>query len=84
MSYATVKAVTLAYTLKFVFLPKRIDGNMIIKVADFGLSESIEDRDYLRLASDVDVKLPVMWMAPESLTDCIFSEKTDVVRTVSP
>ena len=29
------------------------------------------------------IKLPVKWLAPESINDGIFSEKTDVVRTCS-
>ena len=59
----------------------RIDHNWIIKVADFGLSESIVgSKDYLRQSQDSSVrKLPIKWMAPESIYDGIYSEKTDVV-----
>ena len=52
---------------------------MIIKVADFGLSVDTGTKDYCRLVGDMGTKLPVKWMAPESLSDCIFSEKSDVV-----
>ena len=53
---------------------------MIIKVADFGLSVNIGAKEYYRLTShDMDVKLPVKWMAPEGLTDYLFSEMSDVV-----
>ena len=52
---------------------------MVIKVGDFGLSVSTGAKDYYRL-TDMGIKLPVMWMAPESLSDYIFSEKSDVVR----
>ena len=55
----------------------------MIKVADFGLTEDIYARNYYRLAQNKDgespVKLPVKWMALESLNDGIFSEKSDVV-----
>ena len=58
----------------------RINENWVIKVADFGLSEVMTaSKDYFRQRSDVSFKLPVKWMAPESLCDGIFSEKTDVV-----
>ena len=56
----------------------------MIKVADFGLSEDIYALNYFRQGQLKDegeppVKLPVRWMALESLTDGIFTEKTDVV-----
>ena len=38
-------------------------------------------RNYFRQGSSGEVvKLPVKWMAPESLGDGHFSEKSDVVR----
>ena len=55
----------------------------MIKVADFGLSEDIYCRNYFKQGQLGDegsmVKLPVRWMALESLLDSIFTEKTDVV-----
>ena len=57
----------------------------MIKVSDFGLTEDIYSRHYFRQASSQQedgegpVKLPVRWMALESLNDGVFSEKTDVV-----
>ena len=59
----------------------RIDENFIIKVADFGLSESVYTKNYFRLANHSKAKLPLKWMAPESLNNGIFTEKTDVVIT---
>ena len=54
--------------------------NFVIKVADFGLSESIEMRkEYFRQDKDVAIKLPLKCLAPECLDDYIFSEKSDVV-----
>ena len=51
----------------------------IIKVSDFGLSESIYNLTYLRFKNNKEVKLPVKWTAPESISDGVYSEKTDMV-----
>ena len=56
----------------------RIDAHFLIKIADFGLSEDVYEKNYFREGSG-KVKLPVKWMAPESLSDRYFSEKSDVV-----
>ena len=60
----------------------RLDQNYVIKVADFGLSENTYAKNYFRQEQTAGVKLPIKWMAYESLTDGIFSEKTDVVSFV--
>ena len=58
----------------------------MIKVSDFGLMEDIYVRNYFRQVTtqeedeEAPVKLPVKWMALESLNDGVFSEKTDVVE----
>ena len=61
----------------------RLDRNYVIKVADFGLSENTYAKRYFRQqqTTSTGVKLPIKWMAYESLTDGIFSEKTDVVSS---
>ena len=52
----------------------------MIKISDFGLSKDVFQRNYYREGVDGEVaKLPVKWMAPESLSDGHFSEKSDVV-----
>ena len=51
----------------------------MIKVADFGLTKSVYEKRYFRQDKDAPVKLPIKWMAIESLDDAIFTEKTDVV-----
>ena len=66
----------------------RIDKDFVIKVADFGLSEDTYARNYFRQGrqgenGEAPVKLPLRWMAVESLNDGVFSEKTDVVRLIT-
>ena len=57
--------------------------NFVIKVADFGLSETIDpSKDYFRQDKSEGMKLPVKWLAPECLSDGMFSEKTDVVCSI--
>ena len=57
----------------------RLDSSGNIKVGDFGLAEDIYNCGYFRQEEKENVRLPYKWMAIESLTDSIFSEKTDVV-----
>ena len=57
----------------------RIDEFWTIKVADFGLTRSVYEKHYFRVEKDESVKLPIKWMAIESIDDGIFTEKTDVV-----
>ena len=58
---------------------RRIDHEGNIKVSDFGLSTGLYEKMYFRQEKTEGVKLPIKWMAIESIEDGIFSEKTDVV-----
>ena len=61
-----------------IFLRRRVNWDLQVKVADFGLSRAIkEGKDYYRMCQGG--KLPVRWMSPESLLDFVFSEQSDVV-----
>ena len=51
-------------------------------MADFGLTEDMYGTDYFRCGEEVDgseEKIPIKWMAPESIERSIYNEKTDVV-----
>ena len=75
-----MKAHTHVTRFTCVLLAHRINGDAIVKVADFGLSRDLYHKDYYRI-SDKYMPLPVRWMAPESLKDHIFVQKSDVVRS---
>ena len=54
----------------------------MIKVADFGLTEDMYDRNYYRRDKNgegSEEKVPIRWMAPESIENDIYNERTDVV-----
>ena len=54
----------------------------MIKVADFGLTEDMYDRNYYRhdkSGEGNNEKVPIRWMAPESIENDIYNERTDVV-----
>ena len=71
---------SIVYNILYLVL-FRIDAHFMIKITDFGLSEDVYERNYFRQNSrGVEaLKLPIKWMAPESLNDGHFSEKSDVV-----
>ena len=62
------------------WLVVRVDGNRVVKVADFGLARFTVEKEYYR-PIDRQRALPIKWMALESMTDEIFTTKSDVVRT---
>ena len=57
----------------------------MIKVADFGMSEDTYVRNYFRRnrsEEGSEEKVPIRWMAPESIEKDIYNERTDVVRNL--
>ena len=75
------------YGLNFIILIYRIDGHGVIKVADFGLTEDMYGTNYFRRrksAMGSEEKVPIRWMAPESIENDIYNESTDVVRITIP
>ena len=54
-----------------------MDDKINVRVADFGLARELHASDYYRQQSTC--KIPVKWMAPETLNYRISNEKTDVV-----
>ncbi|ESO09335.1 hypothetical protein HELRODRAFT_133620, partial [Helobdella robusta] len=51
--------------------------DLSVKVADFGLSRDVYEREYYS-SGDRKAKLPIKWMAIESLEKGIYSTKSDV------
>ena len=56
----------------------RLDETLTVKVADFGLSRDIYTKEYYS-SDDRKARLPVKWMAIESLTKNVYTFKSDVV-----
>ncbi|XP_054159038.1 hepatocyte growth factor receptor-like [Oppia nitens] len=54
-----------------------IDDKLLVKIADFGLSRDLFNKDYYKSINQ-KCKLPVKWMSPESLERGIYDTKTDV------
>ncbi|KAG1939189.1 hepatocyte growth factor receptor isoform X1 [Pimephales promelas] len=55
-----------------------LDESYIVKVADFGLARDVYDKEYYSVHNKHGVKLPVKWMALESLQTHKFTPKSDV------
>ncbi|XP_078401502.1 vascular endothelial growth factor receptor 1 isoform X1 [Cetorhinus maximus] len=53
-----------------------LSENNVVKICDFGLARDIyKDPDYVRKG---DARLPLKWMAPESIFDKIYNTQSDV------
>lgn len=58
----------------------RLGDDLRVCVADFGLSKKIYSSNYYR--QKTATRLPIKWMAMESLCDSVYSTKSDVVSLV--
>lgn len=78
-----------ALGMEFLTLKKLVHGDLAarnvllfdernIKISDFGLSKSLYKKDYTEFHRTDGNPLPYKWLAPENLTDNIFSHKSDV------
>lgn len=64
----------------------RIDSDGVIKVTDFGLTEDMYGTNYFRRERNVggnEEKVPIRWMAPESIEADLYDETTDVVSLLT-
>ncbi|XP_069484032.1 hepatocyte growth factor receptor [Ambystoma mexicanum] len=55
-----------------------LDETFTVKVADFGLARDVYDKEYYSVHNKTGAKLPVKWMALESLQTQKFTTKSDV------
>ncbi|XP_026209098.1 tyrosine-protein kinase receptor TYRO3 isoform X2 [Anabas testudineus] len=53
-----------------------LGDDLRVSVADFGLSKKIYSSDYYR--QRVAIRVPIKWMAMESLSESVYTTKTDV------
>jgi serine/threonine protein kinase len=53
-----------------------VADNNILKIADFGLTRNVKEKEYY--LRSVEGRLPVKWMAPESLIENRYTSKSDV------
>lgn len=65
------------------FFGSRLDESYTVKVADFGMARDVLDKEYYSVQNHRKAKLPVKWMAIESLQTQKFTSKSDVVRILS-
>lgn len=52
----------------------------LVKISDFGLSKRLSERVDSEYKMRKAVKLPIKWLAPETIKDHVFTFKTDVYR----
>ncbi|XP_026069214.1 macrophage-stimulating protein receptor-like isoform X1 [Carassius auratus] len=55
-----------------------LDESFTVKVADFGMARDVYDKEYYSIKDSKKAKLPIKWMALESLQTQKFTTKSDV------
>ncbi|XP_064545029.1 fibroblast growth factor receptor homolog 2 [Drosophila montana] len=53
-----------------------VSDGYVMKIADFGLARDIQDTEYYR--KNTNGRLPIKWMAPESLQEKFYDSQSDV------
>lgn len=53
-----------------------VSDDYVMKIADFGLARDIQESEYYR--KNTNGRLPIKWMAPESLRDKFYDSQSDV------
>ena len=53
-----------------------LNESLVAKIADFGLARNVNQEDQYSMQSNT--KLPIKWLAPESLFDQTFTSKSDM------
>ena len=66
------------YYYYYDILTFRVDSDLTVKISDFGLCRDIYESDYYKVKHKS--RVPVKWMAPESLHDNIYSHQSDTVN----
>ena len=56
----------------------RLDLDLVVKVADFGLTRDVYEKEYYRI-EDTNQGLPIRWMSIESVKEGRFTAQNDVV-----
>lgn len=80
LKHAIIIIITISVVCDDVCCSCRLDESYTVKVADFGMARDVFDKEYYSIQDHRKAKLPVKWMAIESLQTQKFTSKSDVVR----